>query len=330
MVCDVRNKSKNQIHKVFSEANAKVGTHRTWKMKPDQTDASMTEAMLAPSICKKECTKCHEQKPLADFGLHPQGRFGRHNRRAKQEQHQQIRATKQYVVISEKKCSRCKETLEIAKFRCETGSRDGKHGVCRDCVKQERQSISDLIRAAKAEQKNTCACCGKVQEPEALEFTHWSREEKHQTKSGKRLGISEMRSIKAIKIELPKGRFLCWKCHILETWQEDHGDDSIAETSSPQRKAVEAEKLVRGKCANCAEALPADRRLWRGFHFDHRDRRRKRRDIAILASLNTPLDALADEMAECDLLCVRCHRKKTKQHREFLSPWTQGDPALDV
>src|SRR5438105_2035782 len=109
---------------------------------------------------KKKCTKCGKEKPLTDFSPHRRAPLGRQPRcrscctKRHRETRERIRATKQYVIKTEKKCSTCKKTRPIGDFRCATGSPDGKHGVCCDCEKEDRKSISNFIRAAKAEQKD--------------------------------------------------------------------------------------------------------------------------------------------------------------------------------
>ena len=61
--------------------------------------------------------------------------------------------------------------------------------------------------------------------------------------------------------------------------------------------------LSRSRCVDCGENDP------RLLDFDH-VRGKKRRKISLMVSKGYSLDAIAHEIAKCEVRCVRCHRMR--------------------
>jgi hypothetical protein len=79
------------------------------------------------------------------------------------------------------------------------------------------------------------------------------------------------------------------------------------------------EKLRRGKCLACN--LSVEKHNASEFDFDHRDREHKTGNVSKLKYCN--VDRLINEMTKCDLLCCRCHRRKTLNNKDFAKPTTR-------
>jgi hypothetical protein len=73
-----------------------------------------------------------------------------------------------------------------------------------------------------------------------------------------------------------------------------------------------------GKCVKCGctEAL----------EFDHIDPTTKSFNIS--AGYHKPMEVLEEELAKCQLLCVSCHREKTKKNQEFRPKTIAGGRPL--
>lgn len=73
-----------------------------------------------------------------------------------------------------------------------------------------------------------------------------------------------------------------------------------------KRKLLCIEKLG-GKCAVCGNT--------ENLQFDHIDRKSK--IFAITNFLNYSKESLKHELEKCQLLCVGCHKNKTKMNKEY-------------
>jgi hypothetical protein len=74
--------------------------------------------------------------------------------------------------------------------------------------------------------------------------------------------------------------------------------------------------LIAHPCVDCGETDP------RCLDFDHRDPRRKKASISRLIGY-AEWDDLLLEIAECDVRCANCHRKRTAQQFR----WWNAVPA---
>jgi hypothetical protein len=69
-------------------------------------------------------------------------------------------------------------------------------------------------------------------------------------------------------------------------------------------------------CVDCGEIDPAL------LEFDHRDHLTKKFNVSqMIWRGNRSVAAIQEEIAKCDLRCIRCHRKKTAGERHL---WSQS------
>lgn len=180
----------------------------------------------------RQCSDCGATKKLlTDFHKSTQNPMGRmtqcrvcYNRKVR-ELGARRRATNDYIAKVEKSCSGCDLVLPLTSFHKRNTAPDGHHDICRDCKKGHHAKIMGALCASRAACGHTCGDCGKVCEDEELDFAHWERGTKCRSKNGWAYkGLAAITSKKALADELSKGRWLCWRCHALETWRENHGD----------------------------------------------------------------------------------------------------------
>jgi tRNA(Ile)-lysidine synthase TilS/MesJ len=84
---------------------------------------------------------------------------------------------------------------------------------------------------------------------------------------------------------------------------------NLARRKAEHRRRVRAallDYLVQHPCVDCGEADP------RCLDFDHRDPKRKKASISRMVGY-TDWSKLLLEIAECDVRCANCHRKRTAQ-----------------
>jgi hypothetical protein len=160
--------------------------------------------------------------------------------------------------------------------------------------------------------------------------------------------------VEAMKLEVPKLRWLCAFCHRLEptgtatrcrrdpetmpdgkpTGTEEERKQYEAKRHAkikyPKQQYVDARKLDVGKCCRCDRVVASDN-VW-AFDWDHRDPATKLmgglagkqggvaglvNNVSVSACiLRTPSfkDVLDAETDKCDLLCHNCHMRKTFKH----------------
>jgi hypothetical protein len=59
-------------------------------------------------------------------------------------------------------------------------------------------------------------------------------------------------------------------------------------------------------CTDCGESFP-----YYVMDFDHRDPATKSLDVSLMVKRMFAWDKVLAEVAKCDLVCVRCHRRRT-------------------
>lgn len=65
-------------------------------------------------------------------------------------------------------------------------------------------------------------------------------------------------------------------------------------------------KLKSAPCTDCDQTFPSH-----VMDFDHRDPTTKVADISMMVKTYVPWSRILKEIEKCDLVCVRCHRKRT-------------------
>ena len=94
------------------------------------------------------------------------------------------------------------------------------------------------------------------------------------------------------------------------------------------RELINAEKRLRNECALHMHYWGVQEFVQPGFEYlmdmDHIDRFTKTDTIAKMMGSSrkgtgSPKQRFVDEMAKCQMLCMKCHRRKTIEHRDWVS-----------
>lgn len=314
-------------------------------------------APRAKEVTVKVCHGCGVIKPILEFTSNPTGRFGRRSHCKACTRESRIQRTQERAKTPPNQhnvtqmCIGCKKMLPGTAFGLEPRLTSGLFSRCRECVserehgiKQKRQKIK---HDAKTRQDWKCAQCQAICSSEELEFAHFDRANKYRTKHGKKVSIGALRASEAtFHAEFEKGRWLCWKCHCIETWEqwnEKEKKRSPSELVKTKFAFVKQEKLQIGKCQRCQLQVPNDERLLPAFEFDHIDRKNKKASVSTLSQGGCSLDELKEELLKCQLLCRPCHRIKTTDYadrssmgrkelttqRRHVSSQTSSIPAME-
>lgn len=227
---------------------------------------------------------------------------------------------KQKLELKTQWCSDCKSNVDIDKFYKRRG--DKLHKSCKTCFNKKNLQRS-RVRVYKNRQflnnlKEAYGGCFECKATGRLEFAHYDRRTKYRTKSGKTVGISQL-SIRLMKEEVKKGRFLCHTCHVYETEQENEALKISEENMTPEYKKrlkiftnhyefIVNAKIDLNSCVDCKKNI--DKTNHREFEFDHVPERGKKfkRVSAMTAYSIERIDA---EIKKCDLVCFDCHKVRT-------------------
>jgi hypothetical protein len=206
-------------------------------------------------------------------------------------------------------------------------SRASQHHYRKPEVKERHarryRELQNRIVKAKSDQGFKCASCQRVCEEKELDFAHIDAATKYKRKNGKPHNIIALGSIKAIEAELPKGRFLCIKCHKIESASHTAWETDNTTHKKEKRRAVNDEKLKRGQCAcGCGIKIEDDLpTTLQCFEFDHVDPKCKIEGVSdMVGNAKFSVDDLRVEMAKCALLYAACHRKKSAAEAKSRAP----------
>jgi 5-methylcytosine-specific restriction endonuclease McrA len=212
-----------------------------------------------------------------------------------------------------KQCGKCRQTLPLDGFN-RLG--DGRQHWCRECfrkyfrargalhLQQVREAKRRHRRAAKAYvldylSSRLCADCG---EPDVvvLEFDHVGAKE-----ADVAVLVAEGQSIARIEREVAQCEVVCANCHRRRT-AERRPRRPLA--TRVQRAKVRNQAFIRrllasSACADCGHRDP------RVLEFDHVGR--KRHNISDLVHGGYRLELVQEELAECEVCCANCHRRRT-------------------
>jgi hypothetical protein len=232
------------------------------------------------------------------------------------------------VFVSEKRCGKCGEVKPETAFN---RAGDGRQHWCRECFKayfkargarhmaQVRQS--QVRRRADRQaivrehmREHPCADCGE-RDPIVLEFDHLDAT----TKVG---AVSKMwmdcLSIDAIRAEIARCEVVCANCHRRRTaarggWTRDGAP--VCKDMRPRRERniqyVYA-YLRAHPCVDCGVGDPIV------LEFDHVGV--KRASVTRLAWTEYSLATIDREIAECEVRCCNCHRRRTAERRGSGAP----------
>lgn len=229
-------------------------------------------------------------------------------------------------------CVECKQTLEIDLFHKKKANKDGHSVTCISCYRQssagQNKKAQCLFDDAKKKahcdslrnQAGCCNQCGSTENIQNLQFAHYSRKDKRRTKNGTRRAFVSC-TIQQMNKELQFGRFICLKCHCIETEAENKAKLStspgaiIARNSRKKRyDFVNNRKMEIGSCqqSGCGKIVCEPFSYWQ---FDHLPQYVKVAAISELVATRQSLEMIAEEMKKCQLLCADCHQITTVARR---------------
>jgi hypothetical protein len=224
-----------------------------------------------------------------------------------------------------RRCGKCRMVLPITAFN--------RHGAghqwwCRECFRTYFRERGDLHRsqsgAALRRRKEAargyvrsqlmnqpCLDCGQS-DPVVLEFDHMR--EKLKDISAMAAGGA---SLMALQSEIEKCEVVCVNCHRHRTARRGNwrrASKSWWRTPPPgdhlqsRNIAYAYSYLERNTCVDCG---CSDLCV---LEFDHV--RNKKGNVLTLARNGVSLDRLRHEIAQCEVRCANCHRRRTAERRE--------------
>jgi len=168
---------------------------------------------------------------------------------------------------------------------------------------RRRAASRAFIQKLKSE---SCSDCGQ-------KFHYCQMDFDHRDPTQKKLPISRMSlmGLESIKKEIAKCDLVCANCHRDRTQRQVTKSPQPQSPSYEYRKRKEIEDFVNqlknGKlCADCKQPHP----YWR-LDFDHSDGSGKKSTISRMKLSKLSRERIIEEIAKCDLVCVRCHRLRT-------------------
>lgn len=225
-------------------------------------------------------------------------------------------------------CSRCRTTLPDV---CFNRHRSERQWWCRKCFKtyfRERQSehLAQVKRAKTLRRQatraallrhlesNPCADCGEV-DPVVLECDHIGVK----TAEISRL-VQSGAPVERLKQELTQCDVVCANCHRRRTslragWikARPHWREVLCRDGAVSRNLRFIYEHLEG--AGCADCGLIDLSV---LEFDHVGP--KRGMVALMSRNGVSLATLADEVANCEVRCANCHRRRTAERAAACRP----------
>jgi transcriptional regulator with XRE-family HTH domain len=234
-------------------------------------------------------------------------------------------ATPEAVVPREgptRACGGCGRTLDTAQFH-------RGQSRCKDCRQEYMRERGDLHRkqSRRARDKrraiarayvldllrtNVCTDCG-LADPAVLEFDHVGPKRMEVGKM-----VREAYRLSRIKAEIENCELVCANCHRRRTavraraWRVEPKWKAERATRPLRRRnfLFLLEHLKNAHCVDCGQSDPVV------LDFDHVGV--KRRGVVQLADRESSIASLKREIAECQVRCANCHRRRTiVQQRHF-------------
>jgi hypothetical protein len=222
--------------------------------------------------------------------------------------------------LGRRRCGRCKRSRPLSAFNRHS---TGYQWWCRDCYRayfrDRGQLHRDQTHAARQQRRkrarqfvndclatHPCCDCG-ASDPMVLEFDHLRAKRGHIA-----LLVSEGASLKQLRAETSKCEVVCVNCHRIrtatrcESWRMDPAklDHDPGCTPCERRNMLHVRELLASSCcADCGDARLAV------LEFDHIGA--KRGTVIALARRGCSLGVLQSEIAECEIRCGNCHRRRT-------------------
>ena len=148
------------------------------------------------------------------------------------------------------------------------------------------------------------------------------------------LSLEELRRCSRCERHLPESRFnrhptgRQWWCReCFKGYFRDRGRLHRTQTAvSKARRRSEAkdymtEYLAKSACKDCGACDEET------LEFDHLGD--KRREVSVMRAMGYSLQALREEIAKCEVVCVNCHRRRTARRagwRRAFDPWWKSPP----
>lgn len=228
-------------------------------------------------------------------------------------------------------CRSCRRLLHRGAFT-KSGAAERR---CRECLRKYFQQRGELHRsqsaAAKRRRKKRaaefisgvlssarCADC-QLADPLVLEFDHVGPKRAHMNTL-----VNEGYSVTTLSEELANCEIVCVNCHRRRTDGRRGGwrlDPDRLDVTGPRRRRnrnllLVLAVLLGSSCADCGEKDLVV------LEFDHVGP--KRDSVVNLACQEYSVRALRQEIAQCEVRCANCHRRRTMRagggYRSFLSP----------
>lgn len=241
-----------------------------------------------------------------------------------------------------KTCSQCKKSQNMDQYISCTDSSETK--MCTDCRKTSQKKKINSYGFKQTQEylvdiksKNPCSMCGDTNISH-LEFNHNNPEEKTEC-------VTAIKNLEKLKEELKKCSILCGKCHakITKIQYDTHQVIPKGEIYSNSAYATEVahiqknkefvfqKKIEIGGCQNpgCTDIF--DSSVLPFYQFDHIDPKTKLKSIAYMMQRKYSQARMVEEMEKCLLLCLYCHREKTKlQQAERTQNAYSGQPMTKI
>jgi hypothetical protein len=219
--------------------------------------------------------------------------------------------------VSERRCKSCEQTLPLTAFN---RYKDGHQWWCRECFKvyfreRGRLHLSQVEASRNARRQKAreyvlerlrnepCVDCGE-DDAVVLEFDHLTEKAREVAAL-----VSGAAPLALIEVEIAKCEVVCCNCHRRRTYRRRGVDRSPGSTQRitrwRRRRNIEwlYSMLGASKCVDCGVA---DRLV---LEFDHIGR--KRANVMDLAWDEYGIETIELEIANCEIRCANCHRRKT-------------------
>lgn len=239
----------------------------------------------------KTCTVCKTEKPFSDFHKFKNSEDG-HQPRCKECKNAYTRnkykadAAAPKVTPSHSTCTKCLSLMPVEKFRVKTNGIP--YSYCRQCSKMYTNEVRK--QPAIVVEEKTCTVCEKTK---PFEEFKWERN---------RYSFSWCRE--------------CRNDNKREWYRNTPG--ALEQTKKYTRKRKDKNEhyvfqyLLANPC-QCGEKNPVY------LEFDHKDPKNKRDAVARMVD-KVGLRTLCAELKKCDVLCRKCHRRRTAKQLS----WRKG------
>lgn len=167
--------------------------------------------------------------------------------------------------------------------------------------KNRRMEMKELIEKKKG---FPCVVCNKKFPPEAMDFYHRDNDDKRF-----RIGdaANSIYSLEKLEEEISKCDLYCGNCR------------KAVEIEGVINKSPKRKRTLRGiintlkalPCSDCGDSFP-----YYCMEFDHLEGNDKGGTIAKMVSDNQPFDKIKDEIDKSEVVCINCHRIRTKKRRD--------------